>query len=136
MKYILAGTLMVVAMAGGGEALGAALGESDLAKLVENKVWRINWAACMGGANGCPAYWNFGRDGSVCARGIGAKPKEKCADEGKWRIEGKNLCWSLSWLGGGEGYKSVCVAIEKAGRGYSATRVGGIGVKFFDFVVE
>lgn len=102
-------------------------------KLVTDQTWHVNWAACMGGSDGCRTYWDFKGDGTFCPRMIGAKPKDKCADDGKWRIDGGNLCWELTWLGGGEGYKKVCVSINKAGdNAYVATRVGGLGLKFFD----
>lgn len=107
-----------------------------IAKLVDNNTWHLNWAACMGGSDGCRTFWDFGSDGTVCARAIDAKRDDKCADEGKWRIEENKLCWELTWFGGGEGFKSVCVLIEKASDGnYETTRAGGFGIKFFQFAI-
>lgn len=117
-------------------AFAGKLDKSALEKLVNNKTWHINWAACMGGANGCKTYWNWSKDGSVCARAIDAKRTDKCADDGKWRIEEDKLCWKLTWLGGSEGYKSVCIDIEETSKGhYQTKRVGGIGITFFEFDV-
>ncbi|NJN39945.1 MAG: hypothetical protein HC807_02465 [Gammaproteobacteria bacterium] len=105
-----------------------------MTKLVSDQIWHLNWAACMGGSNGCRTFWNFSRDGTFCPRMIGSTQKDKCADDGKWRIDGSSLCWELTWLGGGEGYKKVCVSIDQTGdNAYAAQRVGGIGVNFFEF---
>ncbi len=112
------------------------LDDKIITQLLQDKTWHINWAACMGGFDGCRTFWNWKKDGSVCARAIGANRDDKCADDGKWRIENGNLCWNLTWFGGGEGYKSVCIEIEKSSTGlYETKRVGGIGIKFFEFSV-
>jgi hypothetical protein len=116
------------------KAWGTPIGEDAIAKLVSDRSWHIDWAACMGGSDGCKTYWDFASDGTVCARGIDATSDSKCADEGKWRIEKTSLCWELTWMGGGSGYKSTCILIKKtAGGGYEATRSKGLGITFFRF---
>ena len=89
----------------------------------------------MGSAD-CRTYWDFVDDGTVCARAIGATPEDKCADVGNWRIEENMLCWELSWLGGGDGYKSVCILIKEIRAGaFETTRAQGIGLPFFEFTL-
>ena len=56
----------------------------------------------------------------MCARFGGAKPGDRCADEGRWRIDGQDLCWELKVIGEQYGYKSVCVVVRKAGAHYEA----------------
>ena len=119
------------------KAWGEPVKKDVVARLVADRTWHINWSACMGGSEGCWTYWDFAADGTMCARGIDARPEDKCADEGKWRIDGNALCWKLSWMGGGEGYKATCILIKDAGDGaFEATRAKGIGLTFFRFVPD
>lgn len=118
------------------KAWGKGVENEVIAGLVANRTWHINWAACMGGSDGCRTYWDFADDGTMCARGIDATRKDKCADEGNWRIEDSALCWELSWLGGGEGYKSTCILIKDTGAGaFETTRAKGLGLPFFAFTL-
>lgn len=90
----------------------------------------------MGAADGCRTFWDFAADGTMCARAVDATREDQCADEGNWRIEGNALCWELSWLGGGEGYKSTCVLIKDGDAGaFETTRARGLGLPFFDFTL-
>lgn len=133
MNRTFVGTLLLAALWSAAPVLGEPLDKAALTKLVTDQTWHVNWAACMGGSNGCRTYWDFKGDGTMCPRMIGATRKDKCADDGKWHVDGSSLCWQLTWLGGGEGYKKVCVSIDQAGdNAYVAKRVGGIGVKFFE----
>jgi hypothetical protein len=59
--------------------------------------------------------WDFRKDGSVCARTIGSKRTDKCADEGKWFIRGRLICWELTWMGESQGLKTPCLAVQKVG---------------------
>ena len=88
------------------KAWGKGVSKEIIAGLVANRTWHVNWSSCMG-ATDCSTYWDFSEDGTVCARGIGATPQDKCHDDGKWRIKENSLCWELTWLGGGDGYKST-----------------------------
>jgi hypothetical protein len=118
------------------KAWGEGVNNEIIAGLVDNRTWHINWAACMGGSDGCRTYWDFAGDGTMCARGIDATRKDKCADEGNWRIEDNALCWELTWLGGGEGYKSTCILIKDANAGaFETTRAKGLGLPFFAFTL-
>lgn len=111
------------------------VGAGSLTKMVNDTKWEMKWAACMG-APPCRAYWDWRADGSVCARAIDAKSDERCADEGRWRLRGDQLCWDLEWFGTGSGAKSACIEVQSAQAGqYTAFRVGGFGTPFFTFTV-
>ena len=68
----------------------------------------------------------------MCARFGGAKPGDRCADEGRWRIDGQHLCWELKVIGEQYGYKSACVLVRKAGAQYEAHNVNA-GYRQFVF---
>ena len=117
------------------KAWGEGVKSEVIAGLVANRTWHVNWLSCMGSSD-CSTYWDFADDGTVCARGIGATPQDKCADDGKWQIKENSLCWELSWLGGGDGYKSTCVLIKETDSDkFEATRAKGIGLPFFEFAL-
>lgn len=116
------------------KAWGTPIGGEAISKLVSDRTWHIDWAACMGGSNGCKTYWDFFAAGTLCARGIDATRKDKCADDGEWKIEKNMLCWELTWMGGGSGYKSTCIFVKTTGNEeYEATRSNGIGLTMFRF---
>lgn len=115
-------------------AWGTPISGDAIAKLVSDRTWHIDWSACMGGSNGCKTYWDFFSAGTLCARGIDSTRQDKCADDGAWRIENNSLCWDLTWMGGGSGYKSTCILVKEAADGtYETTRSRGIGLTFFQF---
>ena len=90
------------------------LGPLELNELVKGR----KWLGAIGGdlsSSGMSAYWDFGADGSMCVRFAGAKPNDRCADEGRWKIEDQTLCWDLTYVGEQYGYKSACVKVQKAG---------------------
>jgi hypothetical protein len=73
------------------------------------------WAIKIGGGGGDLAeFWDFNADGSVCGRLTGAKPRTKCADVGKWKVQGDTICWDFTWHGQTYGYKSVCARARTA----------------------
>lgn len=118
------------------KAWGEGVNSEVISGLVANRTWHINWATCMGGSDGCRTYWDFADAGTMCVRGIDATRKDKCADEGNWRIKDNALCWELSWMGGGEGYKSTCILIKDIGAGaFETTRAKGLGFPFFGFTL-
>ncbi|MGZ9076022.1 MAG: hypothetical protein ACXW13_09625, partial [Burkholderiaceae bacterium] len=70
------------------------LGPLELNELVKGRRWLV----AIGGdlsSSGMSAYWDFRADGSMCVRFAGAKPNDRCADEGRWKIEDQTLCWDL-----------------------------------------
>ncbi len=117
------------------KAWGKGVDREVIAQLVANRTWKLDWSSCMGSTD-CGTFWDFSGGGAVCARAIGATPDDQCADEGSWRIEDNTLCWELSWMGGGSGYKSVCILIKEIGDNtYEATRARGLGLTFFTFTL-
>jgi hypothetical protein len=72
------------------------------------------WAMEYGGVPDLLAIWDFNTDGSLCGRLSGAKAGTKCADIGKWKLQGDMICWDFNWLGEGYSYKSVCAHVRKA----------------------
>ena len=71
------------------------------------------WAMEYGGVPDLMAIWDFNADGSLCGRLSGAKAGTKCADIGKWKLQGDMICWDFNWLGEGYSYKSVCARVRK-----------------------
>ena len=110
------------------------LDANSIGNLTNDKTRQMAWPNCLG--FNCTQFWDWKQDGSICARMSGNDRHEKCADDGRWRLQGKNLCWKLEWLGGDLGYKKACVTFEETeAERYEASRVGG-GVTFFNFVVR
>jgi hypothetical protein len=54
------------------------------------------------------SIWDFRKDGSICARYVGAKRSERCAEEGKWTIVNDMLCWDLPSIGRSLGTNPAC----------------------------
>jgi hypothetical protein len=72
------------------------------------------------------SYWDFKADGSICARFVGSKPKDKCADDGTWQVKGNVLCWELQRIGETHAFKSTCVRVRKVdNKRYEANAVEG-----------
>jgi len=91
---------------------GDHLAAEQLKNLVNGKTWALSFQGDLANPN-TVTYWDFKADGSVCARFTGSKAKDKCADDGKWRLQGEALCWELQRIGATYGYKSVCVRVRK-----------------------
>ncbi|HSF06522.1 MAG TPA: hypothetical protein VLG10_12090 [Methylomirabilota bacterium] len=79
-------------------------------------------------------YWDFKADGSVCARPVASKPRDKCADDGRWTVDEQKLCWELKWLGQAYGYKSACVRVQKVGTTHydAISEKGGFRLMMFN----
>jgi|SRR5688572_3706052 hypothetical protein len=86
----------------------------ELSNLVKGRKWLVAIGGDLSNA-GTSAYWDFHADGSMCVRFAGAKPNERCADEGRWNLDGQTLCWDLKYVGEQYGYKSACVRVQKVG---------------------
>jgi hypothetical protein len=98
---------------------------SELGDLVKGRKWLVALQGDLSNP-GTSAYWDFRADGSMCVRFAGAKPNERCADEGRWNLDGQTLCWDLKYVGEQYGYKSACVKVEKTGpREYQMHNVKG-----------
>jgi hypothetical protein len=88
------------------------LAAEQVRNLVNGKTWALSFQGNL--ANPATvAYWDFKSDGSVCARFANSKATDRCADDGKWRLQGDELCWDLQRIGETYGYKSVCVRVRK-----------------------
>ena len=72
-----------------------------------------SWAVEFGGASNFMPVWDFNADGTLCGRLRGAKAGTKCADIGKWRLQGDLICWDFTWLGEIDNYKSICARAHK-----------------------
>jgi hypothetical protein len=85
-----------------------------LAQLVKGKTLAISFY----GDPSQPAatyLWDFKTDGSICARIIGAKRSDKCAEEGKWNTDGAFLCWELPNMGKSLGTNPACSSFLQLG---------------------
>jgi hypothetical protein len=60
------------------------------------------------------SIWDFRKDGSICARYVGAKRSERCAEEGKWTISNDMLCWDLPSIGKSLGTNPACSTASQA----------------------
>ncbi|CAN7758593.1 hypothetical protein LJR130_006978 [Variovorax sp. LjRoot130] len=89
------------------EISGAALVE-----LVSGRTWGLS----IYGIPERPSHTNlfdFRKDRSVCARAVGSKHTDKCADQGKWEVKNNVLCWELTWMGAESGLKASCVSVRQ-----------------------
>lgn len=84
----------------------------QLKNLVSGRTWAIAWQRDITNTSTL-THWDFKADGSVCARFAGGKSTDKCADDGKWKLQGETLCWELQRIGETYGYKSVCVRVRE-----------------------
>ena len=119
---------MLAALSGSAHALD--VGPDELGNLVKGRKWMIAFA---GNLSGLTAYWDFNADGSMCVRVVGAKPDDRCADNGQWKLDAQSLCWDLNWMGEQYGYKSACVRVQKVDeQRYEAFNIKG-GYRQFVF---
>jgi hypothetical protein len=100
----------------------------QLKTLVVGRTWAMSF---QGDLSKSPTvtYWDFKADGSICARFVGSKPSDKCADDGTWQLKGNVLCWELQRLGETNSYKSACVRARRVdNKRYDAVPVKGLKV--------
>ena len=109
------------------------LGSDEFSSLVNGKTWKIQLIQA--------AYWDWRKDGVVCARLVGDIDRtSKCADEGRWRLDGEKLCWKLTWLGKTSRLDKNCIfAFRAANDRLEAHRVEADGsavpATWFEFSV-
>jgi len=84
----------------------------QLKTLVSGRTWAISFHGDLTNPV-LVAYWDFKANGSLCGRFSGSKAKDRCADEGKWSLQGETVCWDFQKIGEGYGYKSVCARVRK-----------------------
>lgn len=110
----LAGIALISMAASAAPQAGESIIGDDLVAMVSGR----SWALSTYGNTSNPAtamVWDFRKDGSVCARFAGSRVGDKCADEGRWRIDGDKLCWDLTWFGGTFGFKTACSIVQRVG---------------------
>jgi hypothetical protein len=82
--------------------------------------------------SGTVAFWSWGSDGSLCPR---ASDKDSdCIDKGTWKLDGKRVCYELTWLGETEGFKSHCFRVADHGQGHYEA-LSDNGLTFWEFSV-
>ncbi len=89
---------------------GTALDAKAAKGLTADRMWQIKKPRGPG-----HDYWSWKSDGSVCVR-LGEKTG-KCADTGRWKLDGARLCYELTWWGETHGMKSSCFRILDQGQG-------------------
>ncbi len=97
-KWWLATAIIVFLAIPGTSAWAETLDANSIGNLTNDKTWQMKWPTCLG--YNCTQFWDWRQDGSICARMFGNDRQEKCADDGRWRLQGGNLCWDLEWMGG------------------------------------
>ena len=116
---VLASSLMqltvVYSLVATAQAHASDLTAEQLKALVSGRTWAIHFGGEQTITDpGRAAYWDFRADGSVCGRLHGSKAGTKCADTGKWKLQGDLLCWDFTWMGESRDYKALCAHAEKA----------------------
>ena len=97
----------------------------QLKTLVAGRTWAMSFQGDLS-KSATVTYWDFKADGTICARFVGSKPQDTCADDGTWQLKGNVLCWELQRLGVTNNYKSACVRVRKMdGKRYDAFAVKG-----------
>lgn len=105
--------------------VAADIGPEELNSLVKGRKWLVAIGGDLSNA-GTSAYWDFNSDGSMCVRFAGAKPNDRCADDGQWKVDGQTVCWELKRIGEQYGYKSACVRVRRVGeRDYEMHNIKG-----------
>jgi hypothetical protein len=105
----------------------------QLKEFVSGRKWVISFSGNLRDPS-TVTYWDFRADGSVCARLVASKAGDKCADDGRWVVEGQKLCWELTWLGQQYAYKSACVRVQKVGTTHydAISEKGGFRLMMFN----
>jgi hypothetical protein len=98
------------------------LPSEQLKPLVSGRTWAIAFYGDLSDKMRT-AYWDFQRDGRVCARLANNPPGSKCADTGSWRLDGDTLCWELSWFGKSDGFDKACGRARPSGDNYQFVNV-------------
>lgn len=95
--------------------------------LISGRMWQQQAAHGPG-----KVYWSWKSDGSVCLRTD--ETSSKCADTGRWNLEGERMCYELTWWGASVGRKSACFRIVDRGKGkFEALQDSGFSL--FEFSV-
>lgn len=88
------------------------LSASEISTLVSGRSLAISYYGDPTNA-AATSIWDFRKDGSICARLIGAPRQNKCAEEGKWTVSNDMLCWELPTIGRGLGTNPACSSAQQ-----------------------
>ena len=80
----------------------------EISNLVSGRSLAISYYGDPTPSSATTSVWDFRKDGSVCARYVGTKRGEKCAEVGTWTISNDMLCWDLPTIGRGLGTNPAC----------------------------
>jgi hypothetical protein len=107
------------------QAFAANLDATATKVLTNNRMWQQPQAHGSG-----QLFWAWKSDGTVCLRTDGKT--SKCADTGKWKLEGDRLCYELTWWGKSSGRNSACFRVHDRGKGkYEAIQDNGLELFHF-----
>ena len=119
--------IVMFALCTGTQAAAANLDAKAAKRLISGRIWQQN-SRDGPGLN----FWSWAPDGSVCLRT--QRKNGKCADTGRWKLDGNRLCYDLEWGGLTHGAKSGCFRISEKGKGlYEALQDNGLTL--FEFSV-
>jgi hypothetical protein len=126
-RWLLPYAIVLVASCPGLLAAAEPLDAEAAKRLVSNRLWQQQQAHGPG-----KVYWSWKSDGSVCLRT--EAPRGKCADTGRWKLEGERMCYELTWWGASVGRKAACFRIVAQGKGrFEALQ--DTGFSLFEFSV-
>ncbi len=108
-------------------AIAANLDAAAAKLLTNDRMWQQQQAHGPG-----KLFWAWKSDATVCLRTD--SKTGKCADTGKWKLDGDRLCYELTWYGKSSGRDSACFRVSDRGNGkYEAIQDNGIPL--FEFSV-
>ena len=120
--------LLAAAMVLAVEVAAETLDADAARKLTSERTWRQKPPSGPG-----YNYWTWNADGSVCLRL--EDRKSKCADSGRWKLEGGRLCYELTWWAKSYGMTAACFRVSSAGQGrFEALQDNGLPL--FSFWLE
>ena len=126
-RLLIASMISFFAMSAGSHAEEATLDAKAAGGLISNHTWEQPQAHGTG-----KIYWSWKSEGSVCLRTDGRTGK--CADTGRWKLDGGRLCYELTWWGKSVGRNAACFRIvDKGAKRYEALQDNGLTL--FEFSV-
>lgn len=111
-SHLVASLALSLALPPAAAQVGSAVQGAELEALVSSRTLAISFY----GDPTNPALtfvWDFGKDGSLCARLAGSKRGEPCAEQGKWTANAGVLCWELPSIGKSHGFNPACSTVRR-----------------------
>jgi len=126
-RRLLAFPLLLLLPCSGSQA-APPLGAEAAKRLISDHTWQQQQAHGPG-----KVYWSWKADGTVCLRTD--DETGKCADTGRWTLEGNRMCYELTWWGAASGRKSACFRIVDRDKGlFEAVQDNGLTLFEFSLV--